>query len=214
MGSSRGQRMLLSKACSCSAERRTRRPTIKIFKLPASQGFECAGVRQYQSRIHPCPWTPAGHFRNEAEASAMVRRIRDSKAAVRGGTSRCAKRPSWCQSDEACRSVVGGTRPPARGCFASRRIAIYGPPDTRTQLSTTARSETDLSACPLRGPDAKPTVNVKGRTVPLRLTHDRSGENNAGVTDRKPNSVVPATIDIIEIVSLPKVRRIVTGRSS
>lgn len=36
------------------------------------------------------------------------------------------------------------------------------------------------------------------------------------MTDLKPNSVVPATIDIIEIVSLPEVRitRIVTGRPS
>src|SRR5439155_7484268 len=91
---------------------------------------------------------------------------RRSKAAVRGWTSRCAKRPSWYQSDETCRSVIGGTRPPARGCFAKPTHRDYtAPPDTRTQLSTTAWSATDLSACPLRGPDAKPTVDLQGRTV-------------------------------------------------
>lgn len=109
----------------------------------------------------------------------MVRRIRDKtlKTAVRGWTSRCAKRPSRFQSDEACRSVIGGTRPPARGCFAKPMHRECSPPDARTQLSTTAWSATDLSAGPLRDPDAKPTVDLQGRTVPLYLNH-RSGENN------------------------------------
>lgn len=138
---------------------------------------------------------------------------RRSKAAVRGGTSRCAKRPSWYQSDEACRSVIGGTRPPARGCFAKSTDRDYTHPRTLGPNCRLQRGVQPISACAFRGPDAKPTVDLQGRTVPLYLNHDRSGEQPA-VTDLKPDSVVPATIGLI--VSLPKVRitRIVTGRPS
>lgn len=38
---------------------------------------------------------------------------------------------------------------------------LYGPPDTRTQLSTTVWSATDLSACPLRGPMQNPLSTSK-----------------------------------------------------
>lgn len=131
IGSCRGQSLLVSEAFSCATERRTRRPVIEIFKLPVVSRIR---VRWRPRSVSPVyilvHWTPAGHFQNEAEASPMVRRIRDkrSKAAVRGWTGRCAKRPSWFQSDEACRSVIGGTRPPARGCFAKPTHRDCTPP--------------------------------------------------------------------------------------
>lgn len=133
MGSSRGQGMLLSEACSCSAEKRKRRPIIEIVKLPA--------VSRIRVRWRPpvsVPYTSLStglrldtfgmklRLRRWSGASATRR----SKAAVRGWTSRCAKRPSWYQSDEACRSVIGGTRPPARGCFAKPTDRDYTDPRT------------------------------------------------------------------------------------
>lgn len=129
IGSSRGQSLLVSEAFSCATENTT----------PCYRDLQIAGRLKDSSALAPpsvspvyilVHWTPAGHFQNEAEASPMVRRIRDkrSKAAVRGWTSRCAKRPSWFQSDEACRSVIGGTRPPARGCFAKPTHRDCTPP--------------------------------------------------------------------------------------
>lgn len=75
---------------------------------------------------------------------------------------------------------IGYRRNETAGTWVFRKAdaaRLYAP-DTRTQLSTTAWSATDLSACPLRDPDAKPTVDFQARTVPLYLNHDRSGENN------------------------------------
>lgn len=134
IGSSRGQSMLVSEAFSCATERRTRRPVIEIFKLPV--------VSRIRMRWRPpvsVPYTSLSTglrldtFRMKLR-HRLVRRIRDKtlKIAVRGWTSRCAKRPSRFQSDEACRSVIGGTRPPARGCFAKPMHRECSPPDTRT----------------------------------------------------------------------------------
>lgn len=139
---------------------------------------------------------------------------RRSKAAVRGWISRRAKRPSWFQSDEACRSVIGETRPPARRCFAKPTHRDCTAPRHSDPTVDYSWSTTDLSACPLRGPDAKTTVDLQGRTIPLYLNQDRSGGEQPAVTDAKPNSVVPATIDIIEIVNAERTTRIVTGRPS
>lgn len=146
----------------------------------------------------------------------MVRRIRDKTL-----ESRSARRDKPVRKTPVLVSIgrglsIGYRRNETAGTWVFRKVdgsRLYAPPDTRTQLSTTAWSATDLSACPFRGPDAKPTVDLQGRTVPLYLNPDRSGEQPA-VTDLKPDSVVPATIGLI--VSLPKVRitRIVTGRPS
>ncbi len=166
IGSSRGQSMLVSEAFSCATERRTRRPVIEIFKLPV--------VSRIRLRWRPpvsVPYTslPAGlrldTFRMNLR-HRLVRRIRDKtlKIAVRGWTSRCAKRPSRFQSDEACRSVIQHVGVSQSRCIANVRPPTFGP-NCRLQ-------------CPLRDPDAKPTVDLQGRTVPLYLNHDRSGENN------------------------------------
>lgn len=164
MGSSRGQGMLLSEACSCSAERRKRRPIIEIVKLPA--------VSRIRVRWRPpvsVPYTSLStglrldtfgmklRLRRWSGASATRR----SKAAVHGWTSRCAKRPSWYQSDEACRSVIENETAGTWVFCKSDGSRLYGPPDTRTQLSTTAWSATDLSACPLRGPMQNPLSTSK-----------------------------------------------------
>lgn len=90
---------------------------------------------------------------------------------------------------------------------------LYGPPtlgpNCRLQLEYNRSKRV-----PLRGPDAKTTVDLQGRTIPLYLNQDRSGGEQPAVTDAKPNSVVPATIDIIEIVNAERTTRIVTGRPS
>lgn len=140
---------------------------------------------------------------------------RRSKAAVRGWISRRAKRPSWFQSDEACRSVIGETRPPARRCFAkpTHRDCTAPPtlgPNCRLQLEYNRSKRVSIT-----GPRCKNHCrDLQGRTIPLYLNQDRSGGEQPAVTDAKPNSVVPATIDIIEIVNAERTTRIVTGRPS
>ncbi|MGY4281885.1 hypothetical protein ACVWXO_001105 [Bradyrhizobium sp. LM2.7] len=112
----------------------------------------------------------------------MVRRIRDKTL-----ESRSARLDKPVRKTPVLISIgrglsIGYRRNETAGTWVVRKAdgsRVYGPPDTRTQLSTTAWSATDLSACSLRGPDAKPTVDLQGRTVPLYPNHDRFGENNA-----------------------------------
>lgn len=180
MGSSRGQGMLLSEVCSCSAERRTRRPIIEIFKLPA--------VSRIRVRWRPpvsVPYTSLSPgLRLDTFGMKLRHRrwsgasgIRRSKAAVRGWISRCAKRPSWYQR----------TRPVDRlseerdwhvGVSQSRRIATIRTPghsDPTVDYSVECNRSKRVS---ITGPRCKPTVDLQGRTVPLYLNHDRPGENN------------------------------------
>lgn len=88
----------------------------------------------------------------------MVRRIRDKTL-----ESRSARLDKPVRKTPVLVSIGRGlsigyrrNETPARGCFAKPTDRDYtDPPDTRTQLSTTAWSATDLSAGPLRGTDAK-----------------------------------------------------------
>lgn len=145
----------------------------------------------------------------------LVRRIRDKtlKIAVRGWTSRCAKRPSWFQSDEACRSVIGGTRPPARGCFAKPMHRECSPPrrsDPTVDYSVECNRSKRVS---ITGPRCKTHCRPPRSHRSVVSESPIRGEQPA-VTDAKPNTVVPATISIIEIVIAERITRIVTGRPS
>lgn len=94
----------------------------------------------------------------------MVRRIRDKTL-----ESRSARLDKPVRKTPVLISIgrglsIGCRRNETAGTWVFCKVdgsRLYGPPDTRTQLSTTAWSATDLSACPLRGPDANPLSTSK-----------------------------------------------------
>lgn len=93
----------------------------------------------------------------------MVRRIRDKTLESRSARldKPVRKTPVLVSIG---RGLSIGCRRNETGTWVFRKAdgsRLYGPPDTRTQLSTTAWSATDLSACPLRGPDANPLSTSK-----------------------------------------------------
>lgn len=109
----------------------------------------------------------------------MVRRIRDKTLESRSARldKPVRKTPVLVSTDEACRSVVGGTRL-ARGCFAKPTDRDYTDPghsDPTVDYSVECNRSKRVS---ITGPRCKPTVDLQGRTVPLYLNHDRPGENN------------------------------------
>lgn len=115
IASSRGQSMLLSEACSCSAERRTRGPIIEIFKLPAVSRIR---VRQHQSRIHP--W----HRR-------LVRRIRDKTLESRGARLDKPVRKTPVLVSIGRDLSIGYRRNETAGTWMLRKAdapRLYGPP--------------------------------------------------------------------------------------
>lgn len=141
IASSRGQSMLLSEACSCSAERRTRGPIIEIFKLPA--------VSRIRVRWRPPASVP---YTSLASATGQAHQRQDARkpqcAAGQAGAQNARlginrTRPVDRLSEERDRRHVDASqsrrtatiRPPRHyptvdysvECNRSKRVSITGP---------------------------------------------------------------------------------------
>lgn len=132
IASSRGQSMLLSEACSCSAERRTRGPIIEIFKLPA--------VSRIRVRWRPpasVPYTSLSTglrldtFGMKLRHRRLVRRIRDKTL-----ESRSARLDKPVRKTPVLVSIgrdlsIGYRRNETAGTWMLRKAdapRLYGPP--------------------------------------------------------------------------------------
>lgn len=110
----------------------------------------------------------------------MVRRIRDKTL-----ESRSARLDKPVRKTPVLVSIgrglsIGYRRNETAGTWVFRKAdgsRLYGPGHSDPIVDYSAECNRSKRV-PLRGPDAKRTVDLQGRTVPLYLNHDRSGENN------------------------------------
>lgn len=180
IGSSRGQSLLVSEAFSCATEKDT---------THCYRDLQIAGRLKDSSALAPPPVSvPYTSLSTGLRLDTFRMKLRHRRWSGASGTS--AQKPQCVAGQAGARNAPLGfnrTRPVDRlseerdrrhmGVSQSRRIATVRPrhSDPTVDYSVECNRSKRVS---ITGPRCKTHCRLQGRTVPLYLNHDRSGENN------------------------------------